>query len=543
MKRIYRLVNDPLDEYMEVHMVCNSCKKEFNNVNALNFCPYCGAKTGGPIDVEFEEITDETDDQQDAPIEEESRDEEEKFDTLKMPRITPKDIMRYNRHRFFTSLRKNLLQRKVVIPIVTAFLFIAVGVVGYKFLMAKPVDEGRIKEDLIGKIVTLPKGTNIEIKKGYIKSLSVNSRATDKNNSQDTIKVSVTLNNGSVEVKTMLSMLYVNAGKNQWDLKGKIGLVGDAVVKPVAAMDEKQFLDQLKKQNVTIGDVTQALNGGTIKSLAISKRTLDLKNEKEEILVDLGIDSGLVTAKGTIKCELSFGNEVWGIATVDRNSTDDFVLALSPSFSDDKALESIKAAGLDETVTSPDLFSGKGFNLKDSFTKNITVAAKKFDEQTGKLAVTAKRENTAGEIKSTLQTDYSFQLSLSKMTLINKSKTTVTSATVANMANDLIISTITSVAIEGANFLFWFPDNHVITSDEAKTFKLDEILSQKGLQNVKYVYGSITYMDANKPKTSSVVAIYSLAYDASKGYTWKIDKIVGEDSPNYKTYSKASINQ
>ena len=83
----------------------------------------------------------------------------------------------------------------------------------------------------------------------------------------------------------------------------------------------------------------------------------------------------------------------------------------------------------------------------------------------------------------------------------------------------------------------------VITVEEAKSFKVKEILSKKGLQNVKYVYGNINYMDGKNEKATSVVAMYFLVYDNSAGYKWKIDKIIGEDSPNYKTYSKESISQ
>jgi hypothetical protein len=522
-------------------MVCNSCKREFDNVNELKFCPYCGAKTEESIDLEYKQITDETYNGEKEHTHEVHKNEEKKFDTLKMPAITEEDIKKHNRGKLFRDFKRIFIQKKVVIPIVTVFVFMAVGVVGYLFLIAKPVDEGRIKGDLIGKVVTLPKGTNIEIKKGYIKSLSINSRKTDK--SKDEIKAAVTLNNGTIEVKTLLSFVYINEGKNQWEFKGKVALAGDTVVKPVVAMDEKQFLDGLKKLSINIGDIPEALNGEEIKSLGIFKRTPDLDKGKEEVLVDVGIDSGLLSAKGKIKCELNFENEVWSIATIDKNSNEDFALVLSPSFSDAKVIEVIKKEGLEETVTHPDLFGGKGFNVKDSFTKSINISDKKFDEQNRTLNVTIKRENIAGEIKSTLATDYIFSLSLSKMDLVKKSKTTALTATVANMSNELIISTIANVEIEGSNFLFWFPDNHKITTEEAKTFKTKEILSKKGLQNVKYVYGNINYMEGKKEKATSVVALYFLVYDGSKGYNWKIDKIIGEDSPNYKTYSKAAINQ
>jgi hypothetical protein len=120
---------------------------------------------------------------------------------------------------------------------------------------------------------------------------------------------------------------------------------------------------------------------------------------------------------------------------------------------------------------------------------------------------------------------------------LKKSKTTVDSITISDISNDFIVSSIVNSEIEGSNTFLWFTDNHKITADEAKTFKISKQSSQKGLENVKYVFGTITYMDGNKQKTTSVAAVYFLVYDSTKGYFWKLDRIVGEDSPNYKMYT------
>jgi hypothetical protein len=80
--------------------------------------------------------------------------------------------------------------------------------------------------------------------------------------------------------------------------------------------------------------------------------------------------------------------------------------------------------------------------------------------------------------------------------------------------------------------------NFIINDDKGRFLKVDKVLYKKGLMNVKYVYGSITYTEAKKDKTISFVAPYYLVYDSSKGYNWKLDRVVGEDSPNYKTYTQ-----
>lgn len=522
-------------------MICNSCKKEFDNINGLKFCPYCGGKIEEEIILDINEIVEEIHDGGEENINEDTATEKFKRDTLKMPVITEDDIAKFNRNKIFINLKNRFIQKKVIVPIVTVLVIMVIGLFGYKFLLAKPVDAARVNEDLIGKIVTLPKGTNIEIKKSYIKSCSINKRNTDK--SKDDLQVAVTLNNSVVQVKTLLSMTYINQGKNKWELSGKVSIIGEAEIKPVVAMDEKQFLDELKKLTISISNEPMLLSGKNVKSLNVNLRTPDLEKGKEEVLVAVGLDSGLLTATGNIKCQLNFENEKWSIATIERNSTEDFTVALSPSFSQESIIETVNKEGLDETVTFKDLFGGKGFNVKDSFTKSITISDKKFDGQNKTLTATAKRVNNAGEIKSTLLTDYTFSLSFSSIALVNKSKTTVFSAAVNEISNDLIISTIANVYIEGGNVLFWFPDNHKITTEESKTFKSTEILSKKGFNNIKYIYANINYINGKMTKAVSVVAIYFLVYDSSKGYTWSLDKVVGEDSPNYKTYSKASINK
>lgn len=524
-------------------MICNNCKNEFTNINGLKFCPYCGGEIEESIDLKVEHSADEINNVKKENIVAGEGNKKKHEDTLPMPSITEKDIKKYKRDKFFSSLRKPVINLKVMIPIIALLVVIAGGVFAYTLLMVKPVDEVRIKENLMGKVITLPKGTSIKIDKDNMKSFSINTRNTDK--SKDEINIALTLNNGAIEAKTLISVVYTYQGKKQWKISD--GVVVDKVtsIKPVVGMDEKKFLESLKKLNITIAGTEVALGGQDVKSLGISLRTPELENGKEEIQVLTSIDSGLLATTGKIKCKLVFENEAWSIATTQKNSTEDFTLALSPTFSDGVVIEAIRKQGLEETVTYSSFFEGKGYTVKDSFTKSINIAGKRYDVQKGVLYVTAKRENTAGEIKSVLSTGYTFSISFSKIALTDKAKTTVSSGTINNMASPLIISTIANVEIEGSNLFFWFSNNHKITPEEAKTFKTSEILSKKGSENIKYVYGSITYKDGKKNKEVSVsfVALYFLVYDGNTGYNWKLDKIIGEESPNYKELSKEAKNQ
>ncbi len=65
------------------------------------------------------------------------------------------------------------------------------------------------------------------------------------------------------------------------------------------------------------------------------------------------------------------------------------------------------------------------------------------------------------------------------MSFLKGSKTTVDSGTVNNISKEKIISTIESAEIQGSNLLFWWSNSHKITTEEAKTFKIDKTISKR----------------------------------------------------------------
>ncbi|MBZ9607614.1 hypothetical protein G9F73_007265 [Clostridium estertheticum] len=517
-------------------MVCYSCKNEFTNINGLKFCPYCGEKIEEKIDLEDEQITNKNNNRDKEKTVGADKKEEKHQETIAMPAITEENIKKDKRDKVFAYFKKTFVHRKVIIPIISLLVVTSVAVFAYTVFIVKPVDEVKIKDDLLGKVVTLPKGTVIKISKNDMKSFKINSRNTYKG--KDDIKVDLTLNNGAIEAKTSLALVYNDEGKNQWKISPKIIVESVNSLKPLVGMNEKKFWVGLKKLSINIADIPKVLSGQDVTNLGMVSRTPDLENKKEEILVTASIDSGLLVSTGKIKCNLVFENETWRIDNIEENSAEGSKLVLSPTFSDEKVIETIKEQGVGETVSYSSFFGGKGFAINDRFTKSINISDKKFDVQNGTLIVNAKRESIVGEIKLVLSTNYTFSISFANISFLNRSKTTVDSGTINNVPTEIIVPSITNAEIEGSNLFFWWSNNHKITAKEAKTFKSNEILSKKGLDNIKYVYGSITYKDEkkNENKNVSFVALYFLVYDADKGYNWKLDKLVGEDSPNYKAY-------
>ena len=120
-------------------MICDACKKEFDNINGLKFCPYCGEQIEEKIVIEVKEINHEIDNQPIDNISEGFTEEKIKQDTVKMPVVTDEDVKKYNRNKFLRSLKKAVIQKKVIIPIVTILLILGTGAFGYQFLVAKVV--------------------------------------------------------------------------------------------------------------------------------------------------------------------------------------------------------------------------------------------------------------------------------------------------------------------------------------------------------------------------------------------------------------------
>jgi len=259
-------------------MICNKCKNRFANINGLKFCPYCGEKIEEKIDGESLEAAS-------------AREKKRQF-TQEMPAITDEVIKKDKREKFVASIKKTFMHRKVIIPIISLLVIIVVVALAYSFFIIKPVDEVRIKEDLLGEVVTLPKGTKIKINENNMKNLTINSSSIDK--SRDDVKIALTLNNGVIEAKAILSLEYINEDKSEWKFNKQVSLDSVTSVKPVMVMNGKKLMSELNKRSVTIDSAEVALGGQDVKKLAISLRTPDLENGKEEVLLEVSIDSGLI---------------------------------------------------------------------------------------------------------------------------------------------------------------------------------------------------------------------------------------------------------
>ena len=182
-------------------MRCNSCDNEFTNINGLKFCPYCGEKIE-EIDMQDEKINNNViGDDISQPFIKEKKEQ----DTSAMPVITKKDIIKYKFNKFLDWIKKTFIHKKVIVPIIATIAVIIIGVFAYSFLIVRPIDDAMIKEDLIGSVVTLPKGTVIKISKDNMKSFIISNRDTQK--SKDDIKVAVTLDNDVLKAKVLLSIV------------------------------------------------------------------------------------------------------------------------------------------------------------------------------------------------------------------------------------------------------------------------------------------------------------------------------------------------
>lgn len=555
-------------------MNCNICNNEFKYIDGLKFCPYCGSK----LNIQFVASDDEEDGNNqygDTTIEE-PRQEQEKagqsvessekaendvvdgevekvrkklHDTLEMPPITDEDIKkdkklrRSLRRTQILSAAKRAITSKRFIIFLSAILVLGLAAfLTVNLFNNKSVDEVRIRQDIAGKTIILPKGSSFEIKKDYIQDIKIAAVTPDKNNKQlEYLDVKMIFNNKSIEVKGTFKLTYKHESKNQWKLNDKIMLNNDVVVKPVAGMEEARLIDELKKQKISVAEEDLALGDGSVKSLKVLQRTPNFDAGTETVLVGVTVDSGIITSAGNVTASLSFADESWKLASVSRSSDQDFKLALSGSISDDSILAQIKKKPLQENVTYSTVFGGREFAVSDKFTKSMKVTEKNFDGAKKLLSVSVRRENAAGVINSTLTTNYSLSVSMNGMVLSSNSKSKVEAVTVADISKDSIAPMFVGAEMKMGSQFLWWSESHTITADEAKTLKISKIVTRKDVQNARYVYGDISYKDGKKVKTASIVAIFLVSGDGSGGYAWKLDSVISSESDQYQYYRQDVI--
>lgn len=555
-------------------MNCNICNNEFKYIDGLKFCPYCGSK----LNIQFVASDDEEggNNQYGDTTIEEPRQEQEKagqsvessekaendvvdgevekvrkklHDTLEMPPITDEDIKKdkklrrsLRRTQILSAAKRAITSKKFIIFLSAILVLGLAAFLTVNLFNNKSVDEVRIRQDIAGKTIILPKGGSFEIKKDYIQDIKIAAVTPDKNNKQlEYLDVKMIFNNKSIEVKGTFKLTYKHESKNQWKLNDKIMLNNDVVVKPVAGMEEAKLIDELKKQKISVAEEDLALGDGSVKSLKVLQRTPNFDAGTETVLVGVTVDSGIITSAGNVTASLSFADESWKLASVSRSSDQDFKLALSRSISDDSILAQIKKKPLQENVTYPTVFGGREFAVSDKFTKSMKVTEKNFDEAKKLLSVSVRRENAAGVINSTLTTNYSLSVSMNGMVLSSNSKSKVEAVTVADISKDSIAPMLVGAEMKMGSQFLWWSESHTITADEAKTLKISKIVTRKDVQNARYVYGDISYKDGKKVKTASIVAIFLVSGDGSGGYAWKLDSVISSESDQYQYYRQDVI--
>lgn len=550
-------------------MNCNICDNEFKYIDGLKFCPYCGSK----LSMQFVAVEDESnkiDDKAAEEIEEidqainlgekdtevENAAESEALeapksnvhDTLEMPAITDEIINKSKKVRKSGKLSKlaliikNIVTSKVfIIPFFALVVLGVSGLLAYNFLINTKVEVGQIKVDLPGKSLVLPKGTNYEIKKEYIKELSIVNRVYNKEESVEYIDVDTTLNDGLIEVKGSLQLAYKKEGRSQWKLLDKIDIKKDLSVKAVSGMEEAKLAQGIKLQKISVGSEEISLGDDIVKSVKILQRSPNFEEARETVLAEIVIDGGVLAAKGNIEVDLSFVDENWIINSIKSENDKEYEISLSESLPEDKIIEQIKKSAKEEYVKHSSVFGGKSFLVNDKFVLSTEIQSKNLEDNKKKLNISLKTNSKAGVLNVKLAADYTFDVTLRDLQLESNTKPTVDGVTVNSPSKEKVAASLAGVEMEGRSDFFWWSDNHKITENEANSFKLDEVLTKTGYQNTNYVYGKLTYNDGDGDKTVDVVAMYYLQYDGSKGYVWKLDSIISSESSKYNYYSKQAI--
>lgn len=468
-------------------------------------------------------------------------------DTLKMPSITDQ-MLEMNKTEekkpaksTFLALRKLFKSKLVIVACLTVMVLSLVIYIGSAYLLNQKVEVGQIKKDMSGRTIVLPKGTKFQVKEEYIKSISLGQRAYNEKEKVEYIDLTAAFNDGKIEVTGVLQLAYKKEGNNKWRLLDSISLKKDIVVKPVAGMKEGKIIEEVKKQTISLFGQEIPLSDSSVTSIKVLDRDSQFQEGKENISLEIVVDGGILSAKGTANSSLIFAEEKWfldGNLSLDEQT---FEISLSENLSEDLILNAIKDEGKRENVKHDSIFGGQNFLINDKFTKSTSIQSKALSDNKNQLYVSVKKENVAGMLNTTLTGDYVFNVSLNQVNYNSNTESRVEEVSVGELTRDMIVSSLAGAVIEGRRGAFWWDNNHEITEGEAKSYEEDEILSKVGYQNIKYVYGKLTYDDDGDQKTVDMVAIYYLTYDNNSGYDWKLDSVISSESNRYRHYSKESI--
>lgn len=521
-------------------MICGNCNKEFEYTEGLKFCPYCGCK----INIDFvprEGAADDFNSEENEPPK-----EAKLGNTLDMPKITDEQIKQearrkkaeqraIKRQQYISKAKTIVKDQRFLLTVATIAVVIVIAIIGDKFFLNQSVNESNITSDLLGKVITLPKGTKFEVKKDYIKSISITENKKDKDTKK--ILANFILADSSIKVTGSLQANYKEVSKNSWKLNGNLNINNGIKVEPLTGVNEDSFIQLLKGANITIGSETIAISDKNVKKINISDKKTDFPNDSEEIVADVTLDSGIASAEGKLKCKLTFDEQNWQISSVDRQSQEDFKLTPSQSLSKDKLAQLINK-NMNENVSYDGIFGGKAFNVNDKFTKDMSITDFKYADD-NEINVSTTRNLNIGVLIASVSKNYVYKYTFSNITLISADKASVNSAELQDINKDSISSGLVNKEIDmGEGFLSLWTDSHEITKGEAQSFTLDEVLSKKNSPDVKYAYGKINYEDGG---TDNIVIVYKLSYDGSSGYTWKIDSVISSESNKYDNYSKNKI--
>lgn len=470
-------------------------------------------------------------------------------DTLRMPPIT-NEMLEANqkeknkrKNKTLSTLKRIFTSKLLIVGCLTVLVLGLVVYIGSAYLLNTKVDEAQIKKDLIGKTITLPKGTQFKVKEGSIKNLSIGERVFNDEDKVEYIDLTATLNDGKIEVSGVIQLSYKKADNNKWQLLDTITLKKDIVVKPVAGMEEAGIIEVLKNKTISLLNHEISLSDSMVTRIAVVERKPKYNEGKEKLSVEVIVDGGVLTAKGTINGELSFVDEKWVIDGDFNYDEEDFEIDLSKNLSEDVIVDEIKNRGDRQNVNHDSIFGGQSFLIDDEFTNSVTIESKELNDDKTELYLTVKKENESGMLKAILTAEYVFGVSLTDLSYYSNNGTTVDEVVVAELTRDMIVQSLSGAEIEGRRGVFWWDNNHRLTEDEAKTYQHDEILSKAGYQNNKYVYGQITYDDDGEQKTVDMVAIYYLTHDTVNGYQWQLDGVVSSESNRYKHYTKENIEE
>jgi hypothetical protein len=303
-----------------------------------------------------------------------------------------------------SDIMKN--KKVAVISTVSVVVLILIIIFVNMFINRVP-NEGKIKTDLVGKSFLVGNDQQYTIKDGEIKKISITKSRIDKKNKIDDVFINLQLSDGKIDMQGDLELTYAY-DKGGWVLSDHINNVTNGGFKytPVTGVEDDFIKKSLIGQDVPISDNENwNINENDIKEIKITDHKSQLKNNTDNITIDLSLQSKNAIATGKVNAIYKFDNKNWALEELKR--TDDFKCSFINGLEPNLDKVKIEKDVIGQQILLP---NKQAYVIKQEDIKSFNIDSKTLSNSGETLVINSKFQvtNMTLDIEGMMHIDYEY---------------------------------------------------------------------------------------------------------------------------------------